>query len=47
MNKKLVEISEKHDLHPMIARTYRWDEAKQALEALLHARELGKIIISV
>ena len=47
MNKKLVELFEKHDLHPVIAKTFRWDEAKQALEALLHATEVGKIIISV
>ena len=47
MNNKLVRVFEENDLHPVIARTFQWKEAKQALEMLLHATEVGKIIITI
>ncbi|KAI9738615.1 MAG: hypothetical protein M1834_008119 [Cirrosporium novae-zelandiae] len=42
---KLVEMVEEHDIHPVIAQTYPWAEAKDAFRALMKQQAVGKIVI--
>lgn len=47
MNIELVRMIEEHGIHPVIARTFEWDEAKEALNMLLNQTVVGKIVIKV
>ena len=38
---------EEHQIHPQIARTYDFEEAREALEAMGNIHEAGKVVVSV
>ncbi len=47
MIEELVRLVEIHDLHPVIAKSFEWKDAKQAFELMLNQTEIGKIVIKV
>lgn len=47
MNIELVRMIEEHGITPVIARTFEWDNAKEAFKMLLDQTEVGKIVIKV
>lgn len=44
---RLIGMIEEHGIRPVIARTFEWDNAKEAFEMLLGQTEVGKIVIKV
>ncbi|KAK8193827.1 alcohol dehydrogenase superfamily, zinc-containing protein [Phyllosticta capitalensis] len=47
MKSRFVEFIEEHDIRPVIASTFLFDEAPQALARLEKQREIGKIVIKI
>ncbi|KAK8215730.1 hypothetical protein IWZ01DRAFT_479728 [Phyllosticta capitalensis] len=47
MNSRFVEFIEEHDIRPVIASTFLFDGAPQALARLEKQREIGKIVIKI
>ncbi|KAH8169460.1 zinc-binding dehydrogenase domain-containing protein [Sarocladium implicatum] len=47
MAEELVEFIQKHDLHPPIAQTFEFEEAREAMEALKTLSKPGKIVINI
>ena len=45
MNNKLVEVIEKNNIHPVVARNFEWKASREAFESVLHGKEVGKIVI--
>jgi NADPH:quinone reductase-like Zn-dependent oxidoreductase len=43
----LVELFKEHGIEPVVAKTFRFDEAVEALEALKGQKEVGKICIQI
>jgi NADPH:quinone reductase-like Zn-dependent oxidoreductase len=44
---ELVELFKEHGIEPVVAKTFRFDEAVEALEALKGQKEVGKICIQI
>lgn len=42
---ELSEIIEKHQIHPPIAKTFKFEEAHQAVDALRNFSGIGKIVV--
>ncbi|KAI9830537.1 MAG: hypothetical protein M1819_005495 [Sarea resinae] len=40
---ELVELVEKHDIHPVIGETFEWEDAKEAFKALVGQSHIGKL----
>jgi NADPH:quinone reductase-like Zn-dependent oxidoreductase len=47
MVEECVEMMEAHDLHPVVAEVFEWQDAPKAFEALLKQSAVGKIVIKV
>lgn len=47
MFEALVEFVEKHDIHPVIAKTFEFEEAKEAFEYTRTLSEVGKVVIKI
>ena len=47
MIQKMLEVIEKHDIHPLIAKVYDFDDAPAAFEALEQGNGVGKLIVKV
>jgi len=47
MVEECVEMMEAHDLHPVVAEIFEWQDAPKAFEALLKQNAVGKIVIKV
>ena len=47
MNLELVRMIDEHGIRPIIARTFEWEQAKEAFKMLLDQTEVGKIVIKV
>ena len=45
MNEELVRRMEAAKIHPIIAKAFEWDEAKEAFELLMAQSAVGKIVI--
>ena len=44
---QLIEMVEKHDIHPVIGETFAWNEAPKAFGYMMKQGTVGKIIISI
>jgi D-arabinose 1-dehydrogenase-like Zn-dependent alcohol dehydrogenase len=44
---ELVKFVEEHGIEPVIAKTFQFEEAVEALEALKGQKEVGKICIQI
>jgi D-arabinose 1-dehydrogenase-like Zn-dependent alcohol dehydrogenase len=44
---ELSEFAEKHHIHPPIAKTFKFEEADKAIEALRKFSGVGKIVVEV
>ena len=47
MVQKVLEVYEKHDVHPQIAQVFEWEDAREAFAALVGQTGVGKLIIKV
>ena len=47
MREEAVRLLEKYDIHPVIAKTWDFKDAKKAFEMLMSQNEVGKIVIRV
>ena len=47
MLEDVVRLSEKYDIHPVIAKVWDFKDAKKAFEMLMSQKEVGKIVIRV
>lgn len=47
MIERTVRLVEEHDIHPVIARVFEWEDAPQAFEALNSQKYAGKIVVRV
>ena len=47
MMEELVEQIEKHDIHPVIGKTFAWQDAPKAFESMMKQGTLGKIVITI
>lgn len=47
MNIELVRMIDEHGIRPAIARTFEWEQAKEAFKMLLDQTEVEKIVIKV
>ena len=47
MLEETVQLSENHDIHPVIAKVVDFQDAKTAFEMLMSQKEIGKIVIKV
>ncbi len=47
MVEKVLDVYEKHDLHPPIAQVFEWEDAKEAFAALVRQAAVGKLVIKV
>jgi len=47
MMEELCAFVEKHQLHPPIARVFKFEEADKALDALREFTGVGKIVVEV
>ena len=45
MIEHLVDLVEGHDIYPVIAKSFAWEEAREAFEALSNQDGVGKIVI--
>ena len=45
MSEELVRRVDADKIHPIIAKTFEWSEAKEAFELLMNQSEVGKIVI--
>lgn len=45
--KEMSEFMDKHDIHPQIARSFRFEDAKQALEEAANSQAAGKVVVEV
>lgn len=45
MVEELLRKLDASKIHPVIARTFEWDEAKAAFELLMNQSEVGKIVV--
>ena len=47
MVEEMVRFVEEHNIHPQIAKIYDWGQAKEAFEALVEQKAVGKIVVKV
>lgn len=47
MMDELVELVEKHNIHPVIGETYAWRDALKAFESMMKQGTVGKIVITI
>ncbi|EKG13198.1 Alcohol dehydrogenase superfamily zinc-containing [Macrophomina phaseolina MS6] len=47
MNERFVEFVEKHQIHPVVAKVYEFEQAEEAFARLEKQTEIGKIVIKV
>jgi NADPH:quinone reductase-like Zn-dependent oxidoreductase len=47
MVEKALEVFQAHGVHPQIAQTFEWEQAKEAFAALVSQSGVGKIVIRV
>jgi NADPH:quinone reductase-like Zn-dependent oxidoreductase len=38
---------EEYNIHPLVAKTFEWEEAPKAFEALINQTAVGKVVIRV
>lgn len=42
-----VKLVEEHNVHPVIAKTFEFNEAPEAFECLRNQKDVGKIVIKI
>ena len=44
---ELVDMVEKHDIHPVIGETFVWKDAPKAFESMMKQGTVGKIVVKI
>lgn len=47
MREEAVRLTEQYNIHPIIAKTWHFREAKRAFEMLMSQKEVGKVVVKI